>query len=102
MAVAVDAPSTTQDLHTFLDAYEKLHPDDIVHIEQPLDAAWEITALANKLEKAKRFPIVVCHNVIVDGQRSDMPLVTLLIASRPRLAEALGTDTRNSGIACFE
>jgi len=44
---------STYDLHSFLDQYERDYPDEVVHIEEPLDAAWEITALATKLEKTK-------------------------------------------------
>ncbi len=90
------------DLHSYLDQYEKDYPDEVVHIEEPLNAAWEITALATKFEKAKRFPVLVCHNVIVDGQRMEMPLVTFLMASRIRLARALGADVQQAGVACYE
>ena len=31
-----------------------------------------------KLEKAQRFPILVCHNVIVDGKRAELPLGDVL------------------------
>ena len=53
----------------FFELDEAAYPEEIVHIEEPLRADWEITALAMKLEKAQRFPILVCHNVIVDGKR---------------------------------
>src|SRR5690349_5934699 len=89
-------------LQTFLRAYEREHPDEVLHIERPIDANWEITALAIKLEQAKRFPVLVCHNVIVDGQPAEMPLVTFLTASRLRIARALGTDVRGAGLACYE
>ena len=90
------------DLHTFLDQYERDFPDEVVHIEEPLDAAWEITALATKLEKAKRFPVIICHNVMVEGQRMEMPLVTFLMASRIRLARALGAEIQQAGVACYQ
>ena len=90
------------DLHTFLDQYERDFPDEVVHIEEPLDAAWEITALATKMEKAKRFPVIICHNVMVEGRRMDMPLVTFLMASRLRLARALGTEIQHAGVACYQ
>ena len=73
-----------------------------LHIEEPLRAEWEITALAMKLEKAQRFPILVCHNVIVDGKRAELPLVTFLMASRLRLARTFGVDVRRAGVACYE
>src|ERR671923_2117072 len=84
------------DLHQFLELYEAAYPEEVVHIEEPLRAEWEITALAIKFEKAQRFPILVCHNVIVDGRRAEVPLVTFLMASRLRLARAFGADVRGA------
>jgi 2,5-furandicarboxylate decarboxylase 1 len=90
------------DLHQFLKRYEAAYPEEVVHIEEPLRADWEITALAMKFEKAQRFPILVCHNVIVDGQRAELPLVTFLMASRLRLARTFGVEVRRAGVACYE
>jgi 2,5-furandicarboxylate decarboxylase 1 len=90
------------DLHQFLDLYEAAHPQEVVHVEEPLCADWEITALAMKLEKAQRFPILVCHNVIVEGRPAEMPLVTFLMASRLRLARTFGVEARAAGVACYE
>ena len=108
MAQPIPAPpdsaenSFGADLHDFLARYERQYPQEVIHIEAPLEANWEITALAMKLEKAQRFPILVCHNVIVDGQRAAMPLVTFLMASRLRLARAFGVEVREAGSACYE
>ncbi len=71
MTVPVAASSQTYDIHSFLEQYERDYPDEVVHVDQPLDAAWELTALVTKLEKAKRFPVLICHNVIVDGVRAE-------------------------------
>ena len=56
-----------------------------MHIEEPLRADWEITALAMKLEKAQRFPILICHNVIVDGRRAELPLGDVFDGQPPPL-----------------
>jgi hypothetical protein len=85
------------DLHQFLERYEAVYPEEVVHIEKPLRADWEITALAIKFEKAQRFPVLVCHNVIVDGWRAEVPLVTFLMASRLRLARTFGVEVRRPG-----
>ena len=90
------------DLHQFLEQYEAAYPHEVIHIVEPLCAEWEITALAMKLEKAQRFPILVCHNVIVDGKRAELPLVTFLMASRLRLARTFRVDIRRAGVACYE
>ena len=82
--------STTEtfgtDLHSFIEQYEKKFPDEVLHIEKPLKAEWEVTALAMQLEKDHRFPILICHNVTANGQKCEIPLVTFLMASRLRLA----------------
>src|SRR5262249_28720707 len=85
-----------------IEQYEAAYPQEVLHIEEPLRAEWEITALAMKLEKAQRFPILVCHNVIVDGKRAELPLVTFLMASRLRLARTFGVDVHVAGVACHE
>ena len=90
------------DLHGFIEQYERAYPDEVLHIEEPLNAEWEISALAMKLEKAHRFPLLVLHNVIVDGKRATMPLTTFLMASRLRLARAMGTEVQKAGLACYE
>ncbi|HEX9879050.1 MAG TPA: UbiD family decarboxylase [Candidatus Binatia bacterium] len=90
------------DLHSFIDHYERQYPDEVLHIEKPLKAEWEITALAMALEKDHRFPVLVCHNVTVNGQKCEMPVVTFLMASRLRLARALGADIRKAGLACYD
>jgi 2,5-furandicarboxylate decarboxylase 1 len=90
------------DLHQFIEQYERAYPDEVLHIEEPLNAEWEISALAMKLEKTHRFPLLVFHNVIADGKRATMPLTTFLMASRLRLARAMGTEVRKAGLACYE
>src|ERR671919_285798 len=90
------------ELHSFLEQYERAYPEEVIHIEEPLRADWEITALAIKFEKAQRFPILVCHNVLVDGRRAELPLVTFLMASRLRLARTFGVEVHRAGVACYE
>jgi 2,5-furandicarboxylate decarboxylase 1 len=102
---ALTKPSTNAfgaDLHQFIEQYEAAYPQEVLHIEEPLRTDWEITALAMKLEKAQRFPILVCHHVLIDGKRAELPLVTFLMASRLRLARAFGVDVRRAGVACYE
>jgi len=108
MAISARAPveapagSFGSDLPGFLERYEREFPEEVVHIEKPVNAEWELTALAMRLEKSKRFPILVCHDVRVNGKKMEMPLVTFLMASRLRLARALAVDARRAGITCYE
>jgi hypothetical protein len=46
----------THDLHTFVQEYERAYPNEVVHIQKPINGKWEITALTMKLEREKRFP----------------------------------------------
>jgi 3-polyprenyl-4-hydroxybenzoate decarboxylase len=85
-------PPFGSDLHGFIEQYERTYPHEVLHIEEPLNAEWEISALARKFEKAQRFPLLVFYNVIIDGQRATMPLTTFLMASRLRLASAMDTE----------
>ena len=38
------------DLHQFVEQYETAYPQEVLHIEEPLRAEWEITALAMKFK----------------------------------------------------
>src|SRR5262249_61270007 len=99
-ASSVGAPFGS-DLHGFIEEYERAYPDEVLHIEEPLRAEWEIAALAMKLEKTHRFPLLVLHNVIVDGKRSTMPLITFFMASRLRLERAMGSAGQKADLACY-
>jgi 2,5-furandicarboxylate decarboxylase 1 len=83
------APTRPEDLHTFLERWEREHPEEIAHVEKPIDARFEVRALITKLERQQKFPIVICHHVVSNGRRLDYPLVTFLMSSRQRLAELL-------------
>jgi hypothetical protein len=84
------------ELHQFLELYEAAYPEEVVHIEEPLRAEWEITALAIKLEKAQRFPVLVCHNVIADGNRAELPLGMKGNKPHPRLMRSLKVGAETS------
>jgi UbiD family decarboxylase len=90
--------TTGSDLHTFLEAYGHDYPDEVIHVERPTNAEWELTAFTMQLERAKRFPITIFEHVVADGQRAEIPLVTNLMTSRLRLARAMGTDVRQAGV----
>jgi 2,5-furandicarboxylate decarboxylase 1 len=86
-------------LQSFLSSYEAQHPEEILHIETPVDAKFQVTAVVRELERQKRFPVLIFHNVLVDGVRSEFPLVTFLMASRQRLARLLDTSVARAGVA---
>ena len=82
-----------KDLEGFLSEYEKKYPDEIVHIEKEIDSRWEATALVEKLEKLRKFPILIFHKVkTVEGHWSTFPLIINLFASRERCARIIGSN----------
>ncbi|MDP2728814.1 MAG: UbiD family decarboxylase [Dehalococcoidia bacterium] len=80
-----------KDLHYFLSQYEETCPDEVVHIEKEISGRHQVTALATQLEKEKRFPIIVCHNVVNDWGKCSYPLVTFMMSSRKRMATIMDT-----------
>ena len=81
-----------KDLRGFLSQYEKDFPDEVVHVEKAIDSKWEVTALVEKLETQKKFPIVVLHRVKTpEGKISELPLVMNVFASRQRCARIIGS-----------
>src|SRR5689334_2856835 len=75
-----------QDLRTFLDAVKDQSPEDFLVITREVDPAFEITAIAVKLEQeAKRRPILLFEKV----KGSDFPVLTNVHAGRSRLAAAI-------------
>jgi 2,5-furandicarboxylate decarboxylase 1 len=77
----------SQDLRSYLDRVKSQNPADFLTISREVDPAFEITAIAVKLEQeAKRRPVLLFENV--KGTR--YPVLTNLHAGRPRLAAAIG------------
>ena len=74
-----------KDLRSFIAELEAKHPEEVARVAKPLSPRYEITALLTQLEKAKRFPLLVCENV----EGSDAPVVINAQASRKLMALAL-------------
>jgi 2,5-furandicarboxylate decarboxylase 1 len=89
-------------LQEFIEAYAREFPDEVIHVERPIDRRHDITALLSKLEREQKFPVVIFDRVIADGQESDIPVVSFLMSSRYRLAWAMGTTVEQAGVRCFE
>ena len=74
-----------KDLRSFIAQVEARHPEEIARVTKPISPRYEITALLTQLERAKRFPLLICENV----QDSDAPVVINVQASRKLMAFAL-------------
>src|SRR5438876_5792469 len=75
-----------QDLRSFVAAYAHAHPDEVVHVGEPVSADYDVMALVLEYERRRRFPILIFEKVT----GHDIPIVTNVVASRRALAFALG------------
>jgi 2,5-furandicarboxylate decarboxylase 1 len=80
--------SARQDLHVFLEQYEKTYPDDVLRVDEPLDRDQEVTALVLELWRSGRAPVLICTNV----RGVSAPVVTNMFGSRERIARLLDTS----------
>ncbi len=74
----------TQDWRSFLREIEAADPSQVVHLQEEIDPAFEITALMTELEKGGVAPAVIFEKV----RGHSVPVVTNLSGSRQRLARA--------------
>jgi 2,5-furandicarboxylate decarboxylase 1 len=86
-------------LRSFLDDVREFAPAYLLDVEQELDPRFEISALLVKLDRAHKFPIVMCRKAKdIEGKPSRFPLLSNLFASRQLCALALGSTNENVGL----
>ncbi len=85
-------PTHHGDLRRFIDTLEREHPEQVVHVTEPVDpAAFEVTAVLRHLELRRKFPLVVFDRPLdLTGAASAFPIATNIYATRERCALALG------------
>jgi 2,5-furandicarboxylate decarboxylase 1 len=83
----------TQDVRSFVDAYGRAFPSEVVRVTEPVTTDYDVMALVLEYERRRRFPILLLEHV----QGSDIPIVCNVVASRRALAFALGVP--ESGLA---
>lgn len=89
MALPVDQKAELgQDLRSFIGFLEKYYPNEVLRVKREVDPIFEATAILWRLEKEQRFPVVIFDNI----KGSEIPAVTNVHASFPRLAMAIGLD----------
>jgi 2,5-furandicarboxylate decarboxylase 1 len=79
-----------KDLRTFIAEVAERWPDDVKLITEEVDPRFGITAVAAKLERQGRFPVLFFERV----RGSELPVVINLTATYERLALALGTTVQ--------
>jgi len=83
------------DLRGFLQQLESESPDQVVRVKREVDPRFEITALLARLERERKFPVVVFEKV----KGSSLPVVTNVHADARRLFRAIGL--KDAGVADF-
>jgi UbiD family decarboxylase len=81
----------SQDLRSFVSAYERAHPGEVVRIAEPVSIEHDVMAVVLEYERRRRWPILVFEKVA----GHDIPIITNVVASRRALAWALGVDERS-------
>jgi len=75
-----------KDLRSFLQELEAEAPDQVVRITREVDPHFEVTGILARLEKERRFPVVIFEKV----KGSRLPVVTNVHADARRLFRAIG------------
>src|SRR5256885_8698067 len=83
----------SQDLRSFVAAYEREHPGEVVRIAEPVALVHDVMAVVLEYERRRRYPILLFERVT----GHDIPIVANVVASRRALAFALGVP--ESGLA---
>ena len=79
-----------QDLRSFVDAYGRAHPGEVIRVTEPVSIEEDVMALVLEYERRRRFPILLFEKVV----GHDIPIVCNAVASRRALAFALGVVER--------
>jgi len=79
-----------QDLRSFVAAYERAHPGEVIRVTDPVALEEDVMALVLEYERRRRCPILFFEHVA----GHDIPIVCNVVASRGALAFALGVDER--------
>src|ERR671925_1160711 len=75
-----------KDLREFLKEIETEEPEQVVRVRREVDPHFEVTGVLAKLEKERKFPVVIFENV----KGSSLPVVTNVHAEARRLFRAIG------------
>ncbi len=81
----------SQDLRSFVAAYERANPGEVVRIAEPVSIEHDVMAVVLEYERRRRWPVLLFEKVT----GYDIPIVCNVVASRRALACALGVDERS-------
>jgi UbiD family decarboxylase len=80
-----------QDLRSFVAAYERAFPGEVVRVAEPVGIDHDIMAVVLEYERRRRWPVLLFEQV----RGHDIPVVANVVASRRALAFALGVAERD-------
>src|SRR5215470_7706709 len=85
-----DAPAFS--LRSFIERLELEHPEQVVHVTEPVNPArFDVTAVLKHLELRRKYPLVVFDRPLdLHGRPGRYPIATNIYATRERCAIALG------------
>lgn len=82
-----------KDLQSYLREYEERNPCDVLRVGREISLKYEITAYVWAFQKLGKYPILIFENVrLGNGERSPWPVVTNLVSTRKRAADAAGLE----------
>ena len=81
----------SQDLRSFVAAYERANAGEVVRIAEPVSIEHDVMAVVLEYERRRRWPVLLFEKVT----GYDIPIVCNVVASRRALACALGVDERS-------
>ncbi|MGH7304072.1 MAG: UbiD family decarboxylase [Candidatus Rokuibacteriota bacterium] len=79
-----------QDLRSFVAAYERARPDEVIRVTDPVSIEEDVMAVVLEYERRRRYPLLVFEKIA----GHDVPIVCNVVASRGALAFALGVEGR--------
>src|SRR6266404_7706734 len=79
-----------QDLRSFVAAYGKAYPGEVIRVAESVSLEEDVMALVLEYERRRRYPIIVFDRIA----GHEIPIVGNVLASRRALAFALGVDER--------
>jgi 2,5-furandicarboxylate decarboxylase 1 len=84
-------PADNQSLRGFIENTEKMFPEEVLRIREPVSRELEMTSVIFELDRIGRSPVVIFENV----GGSKMPVVTNIAGNRKLLAHCLGAEPEN-------
>ena len=81
-----------KDVRTCIEDMEERHPGEILRVQRPVDARFEISSVIRRLQEERKFPAVFFESV----RGSDHGVITNVHATRERMVYGMGVSDRKA------